>query len=274
MALLLILPSEWAILAKRCPDEGEPDAPIMHAIDSDVFNYCCTHTDWATGRIGQYTALSYAGIATALNEDIPRKPNRSLRQVKRRCVRNSVERLIKVGLFVRQSLSKRQIGVNQNRLILDRPFWCELLLTEDSTTNPDSRQIAGLMMQLLKNKAFNNSSLAKFATSHATCSYHPVSICNPNSITNPQNAVFRLSLTWQPDRKLVDLFLQASGFAGKQIEKVWFGKYVQYWSGQPVMRTQQEWSEHFANHMQNYLLRPGYFEEVNGIVKIARDGTQ
>ena len=267
MALLLILPREWAILAKRCPDEGEPNAPIMHAIDSDVFAYCCTHTDWATGRIGQDTALSYAGIAVALNEDIPRKASRSLRQVKRRCVRNSVERLIKAGLFIRQSLSKRQIGVNQNQLILERFFWRELLQTDDLASNPDSRQIAGLMTQLLKHKPFNNGELGESTSKSYANRCSPDRICKNNPITKSQNRVFRLSLTWQPDRKFVNTFLQVSGFSDQQIEKIWFGKYVQYWSKQPVMRTQQEWSEHFANHMQSYLLRPGYFEEVNGIVK-------
>ncbi len=33
------------------------------------------------------------------------------------------------------------------------------------------------------------------------------------------------------------------------------------------MRTQREWSLHFANHMQSYLLRPDFFEEVNGMLK-------
>jgi hypothetical protein len=73
-------------------------------------------------------------------------------------------------------------------------------------------------------------------------------------------------LTWQPDRQWVDCFLNTSGFSGKQIEKIWFGKYVQYWATQAIERTQREWSAHFAKHMQSYLLRPGYFEEVNGIV--------
>jgi hypothetical protein len=32
------------------------------------------------------------------------------------------------------------------------------------------------------------------------------------------------------------------------------------------MRSQSEWSRHFANHMQSYLLRPDYFEKVNGML--------
>jgi hypothetical protein len=234
----------------------------MHALDSDVFQYLCSHTDWATGRIGMNSTLSYAGIAATLNEDIPRKPTKALRVVKRRCVRNSAERLIKAGLLLRQSISEK----NNNRLLLDRVFWVELLLTDDFATNPDSRQIAGLMTELLKNKPFNNSHLNKIRTLSNSDRYYPVSIYKTNPLSNAKKHVFRLSLTWQPDRKFVDCFLQASGFSGKQIEKIWFGKYVQYWSTQEIERTQREWSEHFANHMQGYLLRPGYFEEMNGIV--------
>jgi len=266
MALLLVLPREWAILSKRCVDEPDDPAPIMHALDSDVFNYCCTHTDWATGRIGLHSTLSYAGIAVSLNEDIPRKSNQHLRVVKRRCVRNSVERLIKAGLFLRQSLSGMHNGVSKNRLVLDRIFWCELLLTEDFKNNPDSQQIAGLMSELLKNKPFNNSYLVKKQTFIQTDRYYPVSTFKSNPLSNARNHLFRMYLTWQPDRKFVDSFLQAAGFAGEQVEKVWFGKYVQYWSTQDITRTNQEWVEHFSNHMQSYLLRPGYFEEVNGII--------
>jgi hypothetical protein len=75
-----------------------------------------------------------------------------------------------------------------------------------------------------------------------------------------------MTLSWQADKKYVDHFLQASGFSGSQIKKIWFGKYVQYWSGETIMRTQREWSMHFANHMQSYLLRPDFFEEVNGML--------
>jgi hypothetical protein len=233
----------------------------MPALDSDVFNYCCRHTDWSTGRIGWHSSLSYAGIAVSLSENIPRKPNRSLRVVKRRCVRNSVERLIKVGLLLRQSVS----GVNRNTLLLERVFWRELLLTEDSSSNPDSRQIAGLISELSKIKPFKNSYLNKYSRSEDDGRYGSGSTYKTINITKAKNAAFCLSLTWQPDRKRVDLFLNSSGFSGDQIEKVWFGKYVQYWSTQTIARTQREWSEHFANHMQSYLLRPGYFEEKNGI---------
>ncbi len=264
MSILLILPSETAILSRRRADDPDDKTPIMHALDSDVFHYCCRYTDWTTGRIGELSALSYARIALALTEDIPRKPNRSLRQVTRRCVRNSVERLIKARLFLRQSTSVRS-GIDKNRLLLDRVFWVALLRTEETDSNIDSRQLAGLMQQLLKNKPFNNSVLREFYENGSEGRYSPVSTYKSIYLSKAKNTPFRLSLTWQPDRKQVDLFLKTSGFSGDQIEKVWFGKYVQYWSTQTIARTQREWSEHFANHMQSYLLRPGYFEEKNGI---------
>ncbi len=261
MSLLLILPRESDILSRRRADDPDDKSPIMHALDSDVFNYCCQYTDWATGRIGEASKLSYAGIARALTEDIPRKPNRSLRIVKRRCVRNSVERLIKVGLFRSQSLS----GVNKNRLILDRLFWSELLVRPMETNN-DSQQLAGLISELLKNNVFNNNQLSDYLNFYQAGKYPPDRTYKTKPLTNAENDRFRLFLTWQPDRKRVDSFLKASGFAGEQIEKIWFGKYVQYWSTQKIVRTQREWSEHFASHMQGYLLRPGFFEQVNGIV--------
>ena len=267
MPLVLILPREWAILAARCVDEAHANAPIMHALDSDIFQYLCSHTDWATGRIGQQSTLSYAGIAVALNEDIPRKPSKALRRVKRRCVRNSVERLIKAGLLLRQSVSGMCDGVSKNSLQLDRVFWCALLMTDDFAKNPDSRQIAGLMTELMKNKPFSNSHLNKNRSLINSDRYRSVSTYKTNPLTNAKKHVFRLTLAWQPDRKFVDSFLRASGFSDQQIEKVWFGKYVQYWSTQEIERSQREWSAHFANHMQSYLLRPGYFEGVNGMVQ-------
>jgi len=265
MSILLVLPRETAILSRRQADDPDDKAPIMHALDSDVFHYCCRYTDWATGQIGVFSALSYAGIALALSEDIPRKPNRSVRRVTRRCVRNSVERLVKAGLLLRQSTSVIS-GENKNRLLLERVFWAELLRMGETESNTDSRQLTGLMRQLSNNKVFNSSNLIKTTSAENGDRYCSASTYNSNYISKAKNAVFRLSLTWQPERKWVDCFLQASGFSDKQIEKVWFGKYVQYWSTQEITRTQREWSEHFAKHMQSYLLRPGYFEEVNGIV--------
>lgn len=118
----------------------------------------------------------------------------------------------------------------------------------------------------MKTKPFHSSALSKNISAYNEDRYGTDSTYKSNNISNAKNAVFRLSLTWQPDRQQVELFLNSSGFSGEQIEKVWFGKYVQYWSTQAIARTQREWSEHFANHMQGYLLRPGYFEEKNGIV--------
>ena len=265
MSILLVLPRESAILSRRRADDPDDKTPIMHALDSDVFHYCCRYTDWATGRIGELSALSYAGIALALTEDIPRKPNRSLRVVKRRCVRNSVERLIKTGLLRRQSTSALS-GNSSHRLLLDRIFWVKLFSREGTDSNIDSRQLAGLIRQLLKNNVFNNSKLNEFSAKSKASTCAAVGTYKSIYLSKAKNTPFRLFLTWQPERKWVNSFLQASGFSGEQIEKVWFGKYVQYWAMQEIERTQREWSEHFAKHMQSYLLRPGYFEEKNGMV--------
>jgi hypothetical protein len=48
---------------------------------------------------------------------------------------------------------------------------------------------------------------------------------------------------------------------------------VQYWSDETIMRTQREWSLHFANHMQSYLLRPDFFEKMNGMLDVDSPST-
>jgi hypothetical protein len=134
--------------------------------------------------------------------------------------------------------------------------------------NPDTQQLSGFIAELLKRKSFNNSHLANSDTKNKANSYAAdATYKKPINISNAKSTQFQLSLTWQYDEKLVELFLKAAGFSSKQIKHVWFGKYVQYWSGETIMRSQREWSRHSANHMQGYLLRPDYFEQVNGMLE-------
>ena len=264
MSLLIILPSERALLATRRLDDTADNKTVMHALDSDVFAYCCSQTDWASGIIGEHSTLSYYRIASALTEDIPRKPSRNLRKVNRNDVRNSVKRLVRVGVFHNESTS----GEQQNALILHRPFWQALLTADSRASNPDTRQLSGFIAELLKLNLFTNSDLAKSVSHHPESSYAAdATYKTTNNLTNAKSTHFQLSLTWHYDENLVELFLKAAGFSSKQIKKVWFGKYVQYWSGEAIKRTQREWSLHFANHMQSYLLRPDFFEQVNGMLE-------
>jgi hypothetical protein len=262
MNLLIILPSEQALLATRRLDDRSDHKTVMHALDSDVFHYLCSHTDWSSGEIGVQSKLSYYRIASALTEDIPRKPSRNLRQVNRNDVRNSVKRLVRVGLFSNESTS----GEQQNALILHRPFWQALLTADGRTNNTDTQQLSGFIAELLRINLFYNSDLAKNTSHDPEVSYAANATYKTTNLTNANSNKFQLSLTWQYDENLVELFLKAAGFSSKQIKQVWFGKYVQYWSNEAIMRTQHEWSRHFANHMQSYLLRPDFFEQVNGML--------
>jgi len=273
MGLLIVLPSERALLATRRLDDKADNKTVMHALDSDVFHYLCAKTDWSSGIIGRRSAISYYRIASALTEDIPRKPSRSLRKVNRNDVRNSVKRLVRVGLFSNESESMVDNDTH-NRLILHRPFWQALLMTKRLAKNPDTQQMSGFIIELLKNKPFNNHCLDNTKTDESKSSY-ATDATYKSSIyrTNAKSTQFQLSLTWQYDENLVDLFLQAAGFSAQQIKQVWFGKYVQYWSDEAIERTQREWSLHFANHMQGYLLRPEFFEKVNGMLGYLDDVT-
>jgi hypothetical protein len=134
--------------------------------------------------------------------------------------------------------------------------------------NPDTQQLSGFIAELLKRKSFNNSHLANNDTKNKSNSYAAdATYKKPINISTAKSTQFQLSLTWQYDEKLVELFLKAAGFSMDQIKHVWFGKYVQYWSGEAIERTQREWSLHFANHMQSYMLRPDFFEQVNGMLE-------
>ncbi len=268
MSLLIVLPSEQALLATRRLDDAADNKTVMHALDSDVFHYLCHYTDWSTGIIGRRSRLSYYRIASALTEDIPRKSSRRLRTVNRNDVRNSVKRLVRVGLFISESLNESLAEEKQFALILRRPFWQALFTTDSATNNPDTRQLSGFMSELLKRRAFNNNVLAKNTANNSDDNY-ATDATYKGSIyrTNAHSNKFQLSLTWQYDENVVELFLQAAGFSTSQIKQVWFGKYVQYWSEEAIERTQREWSLHFANHMQSYLLRPDFFEQVNGMLE-------
>lgn len=262
MSLVIILPSEQALLLKRRPTLVGKNEAILHSLDSDVFYYCCSQTDWQTGIIGAHSAISYGGIALALSEDIPRKAKQSLRIVKRKCVYNSIQRLIKAGLLRSESLPIPE----QKRLVLRRVFWQACITAPYSAKNPDSRQMAGFITAMQRMKTFNNNHLDDLNTPPKSRSYPADGTYkNTINITNAAEKKFRMTLTWQYDEKFVDLFLHASGFSVSQIKQVWFGKYVQYWSQQAMQRSQHEWQVHFANHMQGYLLRPYFFEEVNGM---------
>ncbi len=264
MSLLIVLPSEHALLATRRLDDKADNKTVMHALDSDVFHYLCRYTDWSTGVIGRRSRLSYYRIASALTEDIPRKSSRRLRTVNRNDVRNSVKRLVRVGLFINESLAEEK----QFALILRRPFWPALFTVDRAATNPDTRQMSGFISELLKRKAFHSNVLAENTANHSDDNYATDATYKSSIYRTTANSTkFQLSLTWQYDEDLVDLFLKAAGFSTKQIKQVWFGKYVQYWSGEAIERTQREWSRHFANHMQSYLLRPDFFEKMNGMLE-------
>jgi len=262
MNLVLILPRERELLLQRRFGEHVEGEAIMHALDSDVFYYLCAKTDWKTGRIGERSAISYARIAMALSEDIPRK--HALRRVTRKCVLNSVQRLIKAKLLASVSV----VTMEKKRLILDRLFWGALLRENDSSDNPDKQQLDQLLAQLSPTKEPNNSDLEKKSPSKSNDRFPPDGPYQYNYLSNSTtDQKFIMPLSWQADKKYVDHFLQASGFSGSQIKKIWFGKYVQYWSQQRnVFRTQHEWSAHFANHMQGYLLKPNHFEKLNGML--------
>ncbi len=268
MSLLIVLPSEQALLATRRLDDTADNKTVMQALDSDVFHYLCHYTDWSTGIIGRRSRLSYYRIASALTEDIPRKSSRRLRTVNRNDVRNSVKRLVRVGLFISESLNESLAEEKQFALILHRPFWQALFTTDSATNNPDTRQLSGFMSELLKRRAFSTNVLAKNTANNSDDNY-ATDATYKGSIyrTNAHSNKFQLSLTWQYDENVVELFLQAAGFSTSQIKQVWFGKYVQYWSEEAIERTQREWSLHFANHMQSYLLRPDFFEQVNGMLE-------
>jgi hypothetical protein len=210
MSLLIVLPRETAILSRRRAIDVEKNQPIMHAIDSDVFCYLCGKTDWASGQIGVQSKISYSRIALALTEDIPRKPNRTLRLVKRKCVYNSVQRLIKAGLLHSESVSE----LDKNTLILRRVFWQGLLKPNHYKNNVDSQQLSGFFAEMLKNKQLNNSDLStneKSATADRYCADGIYK--KPINITNANSNKFQLSLTWHYDEKLVELFLKAAGFS-------------------------------------------------------------
>jgi len=264
MALLFILPSENEILARRRASHVENNGLVMHALDTDVFGYLCQRTDWSTGTVGVKSAISHARIAFDLSEDIPRKPTRNLRVVNNKAVQDSISRLIKVGLFDRHSQSLQE-GANRNRLLLVRVLWREFLTARHFLKNPDVDQTLGFFSELKNNNIFNNSSLEENTAVENTSRRSSDVTNNSNYITNADTHKFRMSLTWQPDRDFVDLFLSACGFKGSEIQKVWFGKYVQYWYKEEMFKTQHEWSEHFANHMQGYLIDAGRFDRLNGV---------
>jgi hypothetical protein len=181
-----------------------------------------------------------------------------------------VQRLIKAGLLRSESVSK----LDNNALILIRVFWVKLLQQDKSSSHIDSQPVAGFFAELKKNNVFNNNELDEGKQNEISVRYSPDGLYKKTTyINNAASDIFSLSLTWHYDENLVESFLQAAGFSAKQIKQIWFGKYVQYWSNQPIERSQEEWSRHFANHMQSYLLRPDYFEKMNGMLEEETEAT-
>jgi hypothetical protein len=185
-------------------------------------------------------------------------------------VHNSVQRLIKAGLL--RSESESVIECQQNRLILIRVFWRECLQADmqanNHASNPDKRQMEAFIQTWIANNRCNNATLAQDNAQSSTARCRTDGTYRSNNISNAAiSEKFALSLSWKPDKRYVERFLQASGFSSSQIKQIWLGKYVQHWSQQIIERTQREWSAHYANHMQSYLLRPNFFEKVNGMLE-------
>lgn len=254
-AINVILPDETDRLC-------EPD---VHALDRQVFHALTLATEWDTGRVGGKHRISYARVAAHLSEDIPRKAIGSQQRVTGRQVRNSVDRLIRFGLFER--ISEK----NADQLELVRVFWRDLVTAGKSAQNPDGRQMAATMHSLADKFDSKNKEMERSAESSRQGNGDPDGIYSYNNHHHTrararEDSRVKLTLDWQPDHHCQQMLKFRYGAdPGDRLNPDWTREFVLYWATEGVAKTPEQWARKWVKTMIQYLRNPEFFDSINGL---------
>jgi hypothetical protein len=233
----------------------------MQPLDRDVFNYLAARVDFDTGLVG---SASYGGIALDLSErNSSGRSVDSVQKLDRHKVRNSVKRLVSVGLL--RSFSEQ--GKDQD-LILLRVFWARLLDTDRSVQNEVTRRLRASYSQTIGKLSCLINHIERHQDDEKRAGYAEVAI-TLNNIHTYTDAEFSMSVNWQPTLDELEVMLIRSGYSMDQVDPVWITKFVGYWSlekNQGRKYSQGGWTHKLLLELIDNLRHPGLYEQRRGIV--------
>jgi len=237
----------------------------MRPLDRDVMHYLSERTDFNTCIIGKTRKVSYGGMALDLSErDVARRVKNSLVKLTMCQIRESVNRLVNKGLFVR--LSKEGKG---NNLVLLRKKMVDLVAMDDSVKNPVHRVARSFSYYLKPLNLFQNNMLESKIDKekHAVHSSVPRTSLLHTTTMNFEKKP--MTLDWEFSEKDMEMILfRAFGnkYTIKDIDLVWVAEFVTHWSSEPGrLETQAKWTGKLGMSIVDYFRRPGLYDERRGI---------
>lgn len=235
----------------------------MQVIDREVFFYLVQRVD-SRGIVGVRCRVSYGGMALDLSERTRPGPQRELITFNSKQIENSVERLVKVGLFNRLSESGRG-----KDLLLHRVFSAGLASADRSDQN-EFRIYQGFNRDIDKSDNVNKNN-------NLNCSEQGNNglIRGEFRTTNIQHHhqqksddSFQMSMDWVPDDQMIKMILFrsfGSRFKITDINPAWITEFMMYWSGRNERHTSAQWMHKLGKLLIIYLNIPGEFERRNGV---------
>lgn len=255
-----VLPDEYDIVCQ------------MQVIDREVFFYLAQRTDGQTGVIGKRCRVSYGGMALDLSERASPGRRNGLMVFSSTDMRNSVERLVKCGIFKRFS----KVGQGNN-LLLRREILARFLTTHNSDQKQVSRRLVGYLSGDSSENSNENNDMEQKKTRGCQDDSNEVSRTNIHQYQHRDgkpgkesvNDVFSMNLEWKPSENELRMILFRAGgsqFKVEAIDPAWVSEFVAYWWGQQGRQlSQQQWTAKLANQIIKYFKTPGYFEQCQGI---------
>jgi hypothetical protein len=234
----------------------------MKVIDREVFFYLAQRTDYKTGVIGRRCRVSRGGIALDISERMEPGRRDKVWLVDSDDIKNSIRRLIKVGLY--QCLSK---AVKGSDLILARVFLVEKLAEHQSAQKQVTQRLPDRLPSINAEIANQNNEIEKESMIGYPGKMPEVTRTNIHQHQQSADKPFAMSLDWKPlENEMHTILIMAGvGHLLNNIDPAWQTEFISHWWGESGRQhTQQQWTKKLAMQIIGYLRNPGLFDQQRG----------
>lgn len=249
---MLVLPDEYNIVSQ------------MQVIDREVFFYLAQRTDKHSGLVGDRCHVSYGGMALDLSERMSPGRRSSLIVFSSTDIRNSVQRLVEVGLLRRESGDRKGC-----RLMLVRVFFEQWRQRDRSEQKQVSRRLVGGCHDVSSVNNLKNNILPKDKDDRLRKYSGEVSTTSNNLLLHQgTEKEFSMRLDWKPNESDLQTILMMAGGASYALDKVdqaWVTNFITYWWGRSDRKlSERQWVYKLAVEIIEYFRKPGLFERRRG----------
>jgi hypothetical protein len=238
-----VLPAEYDIVCQ------------MQVIDREVFFYLAQRTDGKTGVVGDRVRVSRSGIALDISERMTPGKRGAVWAVTSDNVKDSIDRLVSIGLFKRLS----KVGKGSS-LVLSRVFLVDFLSEHYSVKKQVPQRFPDQLPDELSIIDNNINNIEENEATGSPLKTPEVPRTNNISTTTEAEKPFAMSIDWQPSENELRMILFRSVGSKHKIEDIdarWLGEFVGYWfSMTGRMMTQRQWTARYAANVVRYFSDP------------------